>query len=112
MALLQTLEDKLLQYDPTFTENDTLAGRAIAKNALVNAFVRGGAENHRFDPDSLQESYQLHLNVERIRVPEAFFQPGMFGVDSAGLGEVAGWLLNGYEEELRKRMMQVSGALG
>lgn len=59
----------------------------------------------------MRQNHQLHLNVERIRVPETWFQPGMFGIDSAGLGEVAGWVLNGYEEEQRRRMMQVSHIL-
>lgn len=53
-------------------------------------------------------NHQLHLNVERIRVPEAWFQPGMFGQDYAGIGEMAGWIMNGYEEEQRRKMMQVS----
>lgn len=73
----------------------------------MNAFVRGGIEG-RFDPEDLAQSHQLHLNVERIRVPETWFQPGMFGIDSAGIGEIAGWVLNGFEEEERRRLMQVS----
>lgn len=96
-----------MQYDPSFTEDDTLSGRAHAKNALINAFVRGG-NKERFNPDDLRQTYQLHLNVERIRVPETWFQPSMFGHDSAGLGEIAGWVMGGFEEEQRKRMMQVS----
>lgn len=107
LTTLQSIESRLLQHDTTFTEDDTMVGRAQVKNALINAFVRGGAAD-RFDPTDLRQSYQLHLNVERIRVPEAYFQPAMFGVDSAGLGEVAGWLLNGFEEEQRRKMMQVS----
>lgn len=105
--MLQNIEDRLLQYDPSFTEDETLEGRAQAKNALINAFVRGGLEG-KFDPDDVRTNHQLHLNVERIRVPETWFQPSMFGVDSAGIGELAGWVLNGYEEEQRRRMMQVS----
>jgi hypothetical protein len=55
----------------------------------------------------MRMNHQLHLNVERIRVPEAFFQPDMFGQDYAGIGELAGWIVNGYDEDLRRRMMQV-----
>ena len=106
-TLLDNIESRLLQYDPGFTEDDTMQGRAYAKNALINAFVRGGSQQ-KFDPSNLEQTHQLHLNVERIRVPETWFQPSMFGVDSAGLGELAGWVLNGYEEEQRRRMMQVS----
>lgn len=113
MTLLTSLESRLLQHDPQFNEDDTMLGRAHAKNALINAFVRGGAGGSgvagRYDPTDVKQTYQLHLNVERVRVPETWFQPAMFGLDSAGLGEIAGWVLNGYEEEQRRRMMQVSG---
>ncbi|WVQ93832.1 hypothetical protein IAU59_000910 [Kwoniella sp. CBS 9459] len=104
---LQSIESRLLQYDPTFTEEMTLTGRAEAKNKLINAFVRGGIPpSQKYDPDDLQLHHQLHLNVERIRVPETWFQPSMWGIDSAGLGEVSGWVLNGFEEEERRRLMQ------
>ena len=104
---LLAIESKLLEFDPEFTEENTKEGREYAKHKLVNAFVRGGVEG-RFDPEDLAQTHQLHLNVERIRVPETWFQPGMFGIDSAGVGEIAGWVLNGFEEEERRRMMQVS----
>ncbi|EIW73296.1 hypothetical protein TREMEDRAFT_59461 [Tremella mesenterica DSM 1558] len=104
-TLLESLESRLLQHDPSFTEDETMQGRAHTKNALINAFVRG-ATSHRFDPSNPEQSHQLHLNVERIRVPETWFQPSMFGIDSAGIGEIAGWVLNGFEEEQRRRMMQ------
>ena len=104
---LESVETRLLQYDPSFTEANTLEGRIHAKHALVNAFVRGGTDD-KFDPEDLAQAHQIHLNVERIRVPETWFQPGMFGIDSAGLGEVAGWVLNGFEEEERRRLMKVS----
>ncbi|KAK8845440.1 hypothetical protein IAR55_006153 [Kwoniella newhampshirensis] len=104
-ALLESIETRLLQYDPAFTEEQTMLGRAEAKNKLINAFVRGGSDG-KFDPEDVEQSHQLHLNVERVRVPETWFQPSMFGVDSAGVGEIAGWVLNGFEEEERKRLMQ------
>jgi len=107
LAQVETLEAKLLQYDPTFTDDDTMEGQVRLKNALLNAFVRGGTGGV-YDPESMEQSYQIHLNVERIRVPETWFQPSMFGVDSAGVGEVAGWLLNGFEDDVRARLMQVS----
>lgn len=106
-TLLSNIEDRLLQYDPNFSETQTLEGRAQAKNALINAFVRGGQQG-KFNPDDVRANHQLHLNVERIRVPEAWFQPSMFGIDSAGIAELAGWVLNGYDEEQRRAMMQVS----
>jgi len=107
LTQLQFIEQQLLQHDTAFTEDDTMEGRVNVKHALINAFVRGGT-TERFDPENLEQSHQLHLNVERIRVPETWFQPSMFGLDCAGLGEVAGWVLNAFEEEERRRLMQVS----
>ncbi|OWZ72772.1 hypothetical protein AYX14_01810 [Cryptococcus neoformans] len=103
--LLQSIETRLLQYDPTFTEDQTMLGRAEAKNRLINAFVRGG-NSEKFDPEDVRQNHQLHLNIERIRVPEVWFQPSIVGLDTAGVGEVAGWILNGFGEEERKRLMQ------
>ncbi|WVR03473.1 hypothetical protein IAU60_000464 [Kwoniella sp. DSM 27419] len=106
-AALLSIESRLLQYDPTFDEEQTLLGRAEAKNKLINAFVRGGLPgSQKFDAEDIRLNHQLHLNVERIRVPETWFQPSMWGIDSAGLGEVSGWVLNGFEEEERRRLMQ------
>ncbi|KAK4686158.1 actin-related protein 5, partial [Tremellales sp. Uapishka_1] len=105
LITLQTIESRLLQFDPSFREENTMEGRAHSKNALINAFVRGGTEG-KYNPEDVQQSYQLHLNVERIRVPETWFQPSMFGMDCAGLGEISGWVLNGFEEEERRRLMQ------
>ena len=36
----------------------------------------------------------MHLNVERIRVPEILFQPSIGGIDQAGISEIADDLLN------------------
>jgi actin-related protein 5 len=110
LAQLQTIESKLLEHDPHFTDDHTLEGQVRVKNALLNAFTRGDALG-RYDPDNIHQNYQIHLNVERIRVPETWFQPSMFGVDSAGLGEVAGWLLNGFDEDVRARLMQVRSVI-
>lgn len=84
-----------------------MLGRAEAKNRLINAFVRGG-NSERFDPEDVRQNHQLHLNIERIRVPEVWFQPSIVGLDTAGVGEVVGWILNGFAEEERKRLMQAS----
>ncbi|KLJ11798.1 hypothetical protein EMPG_13050 [Blastomyces silverae] len=48
-----------------------------------------------FDPESAREAHQLHLNVERIRVPEVLFQPSAIaGLDQAGLVEIAADIVN------------------
>ena len=90
-GMLNTVEDELLKYDPEFTENHTLAAQSDWTKSLIHAFLRGPWP---FDPDSQREAHQLHLNVERIRVPEVVFTPSIAGIDQAGLLEIAADIIN------------------
>lgn len=84
---LHSLESDLLQYDPTFTSQHTLSAQSDWTKSLIHAFLRGPRP---FDPDSAREAHQIHLNVERIRVPEVIFQPSSIaGLDQAGIVEIA-----------------------
>lgn len=87
---LKTLEAELLKYDPDFTDQHTLDAQKDWTKSLVHAFLRGPRP---FDVGSQQEAHQLHLNVERIRVPEVIFQPSIAGLDQAGLVEIAADIL-------------------
>lgn len=88
---LKTLEADLLKYDPEFTDQHTLDAQTDWTKSLVHAFLRGP---RAFDHTSQQESHQIHLNVERIRVPEVIFQPAIAGLDQAGIIEIAADILN------------------
>ena len=90
-AGLKSIEAQLLQYDPDFSESNTLEAQSDWTKSLVHAFLRGPRP---FDPESQKEAHQLHLNVERIRVPEVVFQPAIAGLDQAGLIEIAADILN------------------
>ncbi|KAG7126310.1 Actin-like protein arp5 like [Verticillium longisporum] len=57
---------------------------------MLHAFARGPRP---FDTASQAEANQIHLNVERIRVPEVVFRPSIAGVDQAGLVEITGDIL-------------------
>jgi actin-related protein 5 len=83
---VKNLEAQLLQYDPNFTEQHTLDAQSDWTKSLMHAFLRGPWP---FDPESQRETHQIHLNVERIRVPEVVFQPSIAGLDQAGIVEVA-----------------------
>ncbi|KAI9803108.1 MAG: Nuclear actin-protein involved in chromatin remodeling [Piccolia ochrophora] len=85
-ATLKNLEAQLLQYDPNFTEQNTLEAESDWTKSLMHAFLRGPWP---FDPESQREIHQVHLNVERIRVPEVIFQPSIAGIDQAGVIEIA-----------------------
>ena len=92
-AEMRRLEAELLEFDPLFEEGMTMGAERDWRKSLMHAFARGcwayeGSEGER---------HQLHLNVERIRVPEVVFQPSIAGVDQAGLVDIVGSILeNGF----------------
>ncbi|EON96616.1 putative chromatin remodeling complex subunit protein [Phaeoacremonium minimum UCRPA7] len=91
-AAVKTLEEDLLKYDPDFTYEHTLEAQNNWTKSLLHAFRYGPRP---VDEGSAAERHQLHLNVERIRVPEVVFQPSAIaGIDQAGLVEIAGDILN------------------
>ncbi|KAL3481434.1 hypothetical protein BJX99DRAFT_218998 [Aspergillus californicus] len=90
-GMLDSVEKELLDYDPEFTENHTLAAQSDWTKSLVHVFLRGPWP---FDPESQREAHQLHLNVERIRVPEIAFKTSIAGIDQAGLVEIAADIVN------------------
>lgn len=79
------LEGQLLEYDPNFTEEDTMDAQYDWRNSLLHLFLRGPRPH---DSENSHEQHQMHLNVERIRVPEVLFQPSMGGEDQAGIAEL------------------------
>lgn len=87
---LKTIEAQLLKYDPNFTEESTRDAQMDWTKSLVHAFQRGPWP---YDAESQREQNQFHLNVERIRVPEAVFQPSLAGLDQAGIVEVVSGIL-------------------
>ncbi|KAL8729965.1 MAG: hypothetical protein Q9166_004410 [cf. Caloplaca sp. 2 TL-2023] len=90
-AGLKGVEAQLLKYDPSFNESNTLEAQSDWTQSLVHAFLRGPRP---FDPESQQEAHQVHLNVERIRVPEVVFQPSIAGLDQAGIVDIAADIIN------------------
>ena len=87
---LKQIEKQLLDFDPHFTEESTRDAQADWSRSLLHSFMHGPRP---WDPESQREAHQIHLNVERIRVPEVVFQPGMAGVDQAGVVEIAADIL-------------------
>lgn len=84
------LERLLLEHDPNFTDEDTLDAQYDWRNSKLHLFLRGPRP---FNSENPHEQHQLHLNVERIRVPEVIFQPTMGGLDCAGISELAETIL-------------------
>ncbi|KAK4103718.1 ARP5-like protein [Parathielavia hyrcaniae] len=90
-AAVRALEADLLAYDKDFSYDQTLDAQKDWSKSLLHAFRYGPRP---FDPASPAETHRLHLNVERIRVPEVLFQPtAIAGIDQAGIVEIAGDIL-------------------
>lgn len=99
---IKSLEIQLHKYDPGFAAHLTSIAHGDWKNSRLHHFLRGPwappLPTSHDDPEYLKrqaEQFQIHLNVERIRVPEVVFQPLMGGVDQAGVIEIASDLLLG-----------------
>ena len=102
-ATLKLVEDELLRYDPEFSEKDTIEAQNDWTKSVMHAFLRGARP---FDPESQREANQIHLNVERIRVPEVIFQPGIAGVDQAGLVEIIeGVVMGRFSDSNQKQLL-------
>ena len=102
MSNLERIEEKLLQFDPRFEQEDTYGAMLARKTRLTNTFLRGFEP--KWDPEDVAQYHQVHLNVERIRVPEVSWQPVMAGVDQAGVGELASFLLRRVDDNVRGAM--------
>lgn len=87
---LKEIESQLLKHDPNFTEDSTREAQTDWTKSILHAFLHGP---YSYDAESQREINQVHLNVERIRVPEVVFQPTIAGLDQAGIVEIASNIL-------------------
>lgn len=87
---LKTIEAQLLQHDPDFEDHHTREAQSDWSKSLMHAFLRG---TRPYNPNSQHEQNQMHINVERIRVPEIVFEPSMAGLDQAGIVEITSDIL-------------------
>ncbi|KAG0367134.1 Nuclear actin-protein involved in chromatin remodeling [Gamsiella multidivaricata] len=104
-TLLNDYEQQLLKHDPNFHEEHTM-NAYTPKNSFLHYYANGLGP---YDPAvglSLAQTYQLHVNVERIRVPEALFQPGIIGLDQTGLIETIQDVLKRFDAQARQRLVQ------
>ncbi|KAL0945578.1 hypothetical protein HGRIS_014738 [Hohenbuehelia grisea] len=99
MNQLQAIEQKLLMHDPKFTTEHTHAALTSRRSALMAAF------RPTYEEGDVEGNTRIHLNIERWRVCEAWFSPGMAGVDCAGLGEVIQTVLSRFSESEKARLV-------
>lgn len=103
--LISQLETELRKHDPKF-ELDLAEKAADWRKSTIHMFLRGPRE---FDIESQAQSYQMHMNIERIRVPEVLFQPAIAGVDQAGLVEVVGDMILRSSHSLANNIVLTGG---
>ncbi|RLV95355.1 Actin-related protein 5 [Spathaspora sp. JA1] len=131
MTEITNLEEDLLKYDPNFHHEDTFAAATTFdwSNSVLHKFIHGPRPNMTIamqaeglapeeiasHPEVIRKNHQMHLNVERIRVPEILFQPNIAGLDQAGISEICSGLINRrLEREDAARVVQdvfVTGGL-
>lgn len=99
---IYNLEVQLLAHDPNFNIEHTQERQFDWKGSTLHRFMRGPRE---FDAEDQHQLHQIHINVERIRVPEIIFQPNIAGVDQSGLTEVC-------EDVVLRRLPQERGFSG
>lgn len=106
---LRRLEGILLIHDAAFDESQLLDAEKDPSKSLIHAFLRGATGP--FDHNDPAQLHQLHLNVERIRVPEVLFSPGIAGVDQAGLIEISSGIISrsGRQSDLIKDVFVTGG---
>jgi actin-related protein 5 len=55
-----------------------------------------------------ETDFQVHLAVERIRVPEILFQPYFIGIDQMGIVEASYHLLSQFSQAQQTALVKVS----
>ncbi|PHZ16032.1 actin-like ATPase domain-containing protein [Rhizopus microsporus ATCC 52813] len=104
MSQLNQYESLLLQYDPDFLPEHLYESISSPTNTLIHLLTRGMYPP--WDPTDIAQSYQLHVNVERVRVPEVLFQPNIIGLDQAGLIETVNDIVKTFDVNQRQKIMQ------
>ncbi|KAJ3340621.1 Nuclear actin-protein involved in chromatin remodeling [Gonapodya sp. JEL0774] len=108
---ISKMDDLLAIHDPDFeaTAEEDLDDEGRRLHQSVAWRLTHGPEGQASPLEKAEfarRSHQMHLNVERWRVPELLFQPSLCGSDSAGLIEVLQDVLRNFSEAERLQMCQ------
>lgn len=82
---IREVDEQLEKHDPDYwkLESEEEVGNNGMNDDVSMLFYHGTSEGQ-----DIAKAYQIHLNIERIRVPEVLFQPSIMGIDSAGIVEI------------------------
>jgi actin-related protein 5 len=98
-AALMSIEEELERHDESFYA--VLAQELSASRTILDRL----REPELPAQDDEAARHQLHMNVERWRVPESLFQPqALLGLDSAGLPEAINHLLSALPPSQQSRL--------
>ncbi|CAO3614941.1 unnamed protein product [Mucor hiemalis] len=103
LSELNQYESLLLQYDPDFLPEHSYENMSSPTNTLLHLLSRGVYPY--YDPTDMEQSYQLHVNIERARVPEVLFQPSIIGLDQAGIIESVSDIVKTFDINQREKLM-------
>ncbi|VDC01786.1 unnamed protein product [Peniophora sp. CBMAI 1063] len=98
LFLFANLESKLLAHNPTVDLTQTHASLSTARSLLLTTFRPSYPENDACG------NMRVHFSTQRWRAVEPWFTPGMAGVNSAGLGALAGNVLGMFAPNVRARL--------
>ncbi|KAG2183609.1 hypothetical protein INT43_006617 [Umbelopsis isabellina] len=104
MASLNHYESLLLQHDPDFLPEHAFEAEQDPTNTLLHLLRHGVYP--KFDAQDVGQSHQLHVNVERVRVPEVLFQPNIIGLDQAGLAENINDIVRVYDASRKQNIVK------
>jgi actin-related protein 5 len=106
MASLNHYESLLLQHDPDFLPEHAFEAEQDPSNTLLHLLKHGMYP--KYDAQDVGHSHQLHVNVERVRVPEVLFQPNIIGLDQAGLVDNINDIVRVYDASRKQSIVKVS----
>ena len=88
---LGEIEDILVRHDPTSLTGTATITSLLQHNGphpvLFDLHSRT-SENVEFYNKNQELAHQLHLNIERFRLPETIFKPYLSGLDERGLSDI------------------------
>ncbi|KAI7871446.1 hypothetical protein BDF14DRAFT_1760896 [Spinellus fusiger] len=104
LSLLNQYEALLLEHDPEFQPEHSYEACSSTTNTLMHLLSRGVYPV--YDATDIGQLHQLHVNIERIRVPEVLFQPSIIGLDQAGLVEAVNDVVKTFEKDQRNKVIK------
>lgn len=109
LAELGHIDELLEKFDPDFNPDELDEDEKALRGSIIYRLAHGARANEQPPPRTKEEkaawSHQLHLNVERVRIPEVLFQPGIVGLDQAGIVEIIGAILKGIPPDQQEALV-------